>query len=377
MAKLLISDLPIIVSLEIHAGPEQQAIMVEIMEDAWKGMLVKEPADRCNKLPSPSELRRKILVKVKNASSTTLKDSTSVAQRVRSQSSSSESESQKASHDMAKKQKKSKIIESLSKLAVWTRAFHFKSLSAPEATMPTHVFSLSEKKLMELHESQGLTLFSHNRTFLMRAFPSGMRVSSSNLDPAVFWRKGVQMVALNWQKPDEGMMLDKGMFEGSGGWVLKPKGYRGYYPGATVLSDESQADAVQHKKLSLGIEVFAGQDIPLHTSGDKPDGFYPYVKCELHVEKPEERSGAPIEGGGKVKEGEYKRRTKTSKGIEPDFGGEKMEFLGIPNVVEELSFVRLVLPWLRMRQGINKTLCDKSQSRSKIQDKSGVIATFI
>ena len=168
-----------------------------------------------------------------------------------------------------------------------------------------------------------------------------MRVSSSNLDPSVFWRKGVQIVALNWQKYDEGMMLNQGMFADSGGWVLKPKGYRGSrMKKERELSHESQADAITHKTLSMTVEIIAGQDIPLPRGDKRPHGFHPYVKCELHVEKPEERSGAPIEGGGKSKEGEYKMRTKTSKGIEPEFGGEKMQFLEIVGVVEELSFLR-------------------------------------
>ena len=106
------------------------------------------------------------------------------------------------------------------------------------------------------------------------------------------------------------------------------------------LSHESQADAVVHMTLSLTIEIIAGQAIPLPTGDRRPHGFHPYVKCELHVEKPEERSGAPIEAEGKSKGGEYKMRTKTSKGIEPDFGGEKVEFLKVAGVVEELSFLR-------------------------------------
>ena len=196
---------------------------------------------------------------------------------------------------------------------------------------------------MEVHESQGPTLFSHNRNFLMRAYPSGMRVSSSNLDPSVFWRKGVQIVALNWQKYDEGMMLNQGMFADSGGWVLKPKGYRGAANDRErELSHESQADAIFHKSLSLTIEVIAGQDIPLPIGDKRPHGFHPYVKCELHVEKPEERSGAPIEGGGKSKEGEYKARTKASKGVEPDFGGEELQFLKIAGVSTFLSISFLV-----------------------------------
>lgn len=199
---------------------------------------------------------------------------------------------------------------------------------------------------MEVHQSCGPTLFSHNRNYLMRAYPSGLRVSSSNLDPSVFWRKGVQMVALNWQKWDEGMMLNEGMFAGEGGWVLKPEGYRSINQQRknAAISHESQADAIAHKTLDLVITVYAGQAIPLPTGDESVRGFHPYVKCELHVEKPEERTGAPIEEGGKSKGGEHKRHTKTKHGIEPDFGGERLEWAGIPYVVEQLSFLRFETP---------------------------------
>ncbi|KAL8823257.1 MAG: hypothetical protein Q9191_006026 [Dirinaria sp. TL-2023a] len=348
-AAFVASDLPVIVSLEVHCSREQQEIMVEIIEQSWKGMLVRVPPEPCQELPSPAQLRGKLLVKVKYvkpevAKKKVVRESVQKQlQREKSRSSSSESENQDAVDGTEEKKKKSSIIESLSSLGVYTRSYHFKSLACAEALVPTHVFSLSEKKLMEVHESHGPTLFSHNRNFLMRAFPSGMRVSSSNLDPSVFWRKGVQIVALNWQKYDEGMMLNRGMFAGSGGWLLKPRGYRGTAREATKegLSHQSQADAIKHWTLSLTVDVIAGQDIPLPIGDSRASGFHPYVKCELHVEKQEERSGASIEGGGRSKDGEYKMRTQTSKGVEPDFsGGERIEFLNIPEVVPELSFMR-------------------------------------
>ncbi|KAL9046943.1 MAG: hypothetical protein Q9214_000359 [Letrouitia sp. 1 TL-2023] len=337
------SDLPVIVSLEVHAGKEQQAIMVEIIEESWKGFLVEHPDSEVKRLPSPGELRCKILIKVKYvAPEKTAVEASGVAKptpnRNISFSSSSDSDNKE---DEAMKKKKRSITESLSSLGIYTRSYHFKNLNTSEAAHPCHIFSLSEKKLMEMHESHGPSLFSHNRNYLMRAFPSGMRVSSSNLDPSVFWRKGVQIVALNWQRIDEGTMLNEGMFAGSGGWILKPSGYRGERSNDTAaISDESQADAIAHKTLSLKIKIYAGQNLPLPIGDHNPNGFHPYVKCELHVEKPEERSGAPIEGGGKIKEGEYKQKTKPSRGIDPDFCGEEMDFLDIPGVVEELSFVR-------------------------------------
>ena len=327
--------------------------MVEIIQQSWKGMLVSTPPELCQALPTPGELRGKILVKVKyvkpeTAKKNALKESTPDLKRQGSNSSSSGSENQNATVGEEKK-KKSSIIEPLSAFGVYTRSYHFSSLTSSEALVPTHVFSLSEKKLMEIHESHGPTLFSHNRNFLMRAFPSGMRVSSSNLDPSVFWRKGVQIVALNWQKYDEGMMLNQGMFAGSGGWVLKPKGYRGK-ANKKEMGKESQADVISHRTVSLTVDVIAGQDIPLPIGDTRPSGFHPYVKCELHVEKPEERSGAPIEREGRSKEGEYKMVTKTSKGPEPDFGGERMEFLKVSGVVEELSFLRYVCPSIELIQ---------------------------
>ena len=355
------SELPVIVSLEVHAGAEQQEIMVEIMKSVWRDFLIPLPVSDCTALPSPDSLRRKILVKVKytdpkKAAAKLQPGKDPVSSDLRSKStggsssSASENEDLRAADDRKKKKKKSSIVPSLSGLGIYTRAYHFKSLAAPEATLPTHVFSLSEKKVMEVHASSGPTLFSHNKNYLMRAFPSGMRVRSDNLDPSVFWRKGVQMEALNWQRWDEGMMLNEGMFSGSSGYVLKPNGYLGMptLSASPGLSRESQADAIAHRTLTLSVEIFAAQSIPLPCGDTRPSGFHPYVKCELHVEKPAERTGEPIEKGGKAKEGEYKWRSRTMKGTDVDYGAEKVDFKEIPGVVEELSFLRyLQSPLLR------------------------------
>lgn len=214
------SDFPVIVSLEVHASAEQQEIMVDIMISTWKGLLVSLPVPQNAALPSLESLLRKILIKVKytdpKKAAAKLRPAKNIVSsdirsnsRGGSSSSASDNEELHAADDPKKKKGKHSIVPSLSALGIYTRAYHFKSLTAPEATLPTHVFSLSEKKLMEVHASSGPTLFSHNRNYMMRAFPSGMRVRSDNLDPSVFWRKGVQMVALNWQRWDEGMMLNE------------------------------------------------------------------------------------------------------------------------------------------------------------------------
>ncbi|KAK7549668.1 PLC-like phosphodiesterase [Phyllosticta paracitricarpa] len=340
------SQLPVIVSLEVHTSPEQQESMVDIMLETWKDYLIHNISDadwevpEKLRLPTLRELLHKILVKVKyspvkrDAGAEAQENETEELQKLETAASSSSSD--EASPEQ-KKKPKAKIIQALSKLGVYTRGCHFNGFTSPEATIPTHIFSLSEGRLMEAHQQSPVELFSHNKKYLMRAYPKGTRISSSNLDPPLFWRQGVQVVALNWQKWDEGMMLNEGMFASTGGWVLKPTGYRSNSPA------ERHLHALNYGTLDLTIEVFAGQDIPWPESDKaKTDkGFRPYIKCELHVEKPEERHGAPVPGDGKSKEGEHKVRTKTSRGSDPDFGREVIKFEQVPGVTPELSFVRL------------------------------------
>lgn len=216
----VVTDTPLIVSLETHCSPEQQMTMVAIMKETWAGLLLPEPEEDAKHLPSPAELRGKILVKVKYAPP---------------EGGSPTPEADEAAPPGEKKKKPSKIIQALSRLGIYLRGVSFKSLTQPEATMPAHIFSLSENGVMEVHEKNARELFDHNRRYLMRAYPSGLRIRSSNLDPVVFWRKGIQIVALNWQNWDEGMMLNEGMFAGTSGYVLKPEGITPFPPNRGTL----------------------------------------------------------------------------------------------------------------------------------------------
>jgi len=218
------SDLPLIVSLEVHCSPEQQEAMVHIMEQTWQGLLLPTPKEDAQSLPAPGDLRGKILVKVKYAPPNQPEGGDVTPPSEPDEAAAAAAASAAAAGKKPPANKASKIIQALSRLGIYTRGVSFKSLTQPEAAMPTHIFSLSEGGVMEVHEKQRKALFDHNRHFLMRAYPSGLRIRSSNLDPAVFWRKGIQIVALNWQNWDEGMMLNEGMFAGTGGYVLKPVG---------------------------------------------------------------------------------------------------------------------------------------------------------
>ncbi|KFY30614.1 hypothetical protein V494_08094, partial [Pseudogymnoascus sp. VKM F-4513 (FW-928)] len=184
---------------------------------------------------------------------------------------------------------KARIHPLLSALGIYTHSSHFSSLTAASATIPSHIYSLSENDILDLFAASPNALLAHNQRYMMRAYPAGFRVDSSNPDPSVFWRKGIQMAALNWQVWDEGTMLNEAMFADSDGWVLKPPGMR---EGGEVAELDSKK--VEGKLMDLRIKIFAAQRI----LGEKE--LRARVKVEVHAERAGEKAGE-----------EWKRHTET------------------------------------------------------------------
>ncbi len=347
------NPLPIIVSLEVHADTEQQEVMVKIMKDEWGELLLDkahEGVDPRLRVPPLEDLKNKTLIKVKKTPSKTMvPNGTSSSLGLPLNRFTEDAGSGPDEDRVTIKAKKVKICESLSNLAIYTYSEHFASFDDRSAKTPSHIFSLDDTDIALLHQNHHRELFHHNRFFFMRAYPNAKHVDSSNPDPSKCWRKGVQMVALNWQHLDEAMMLNSAMFAGENGWVLKPPGYR------SSDSTSCQAETQLHKTLDLKITILAGQHIPLPNmrkgqpppttavSGKANTAFRPMVKCDLHVEKPSERC-EELTAAVKVKEDQLKQRTTPRETDQPDWGptGETISFNAVPMVVEELSFVRYV-----------------------------------
>jgi hypothetical protein len=150
-----VSNLPLIVSLEVHTCPEQQEVMVELMTDYWKGMLIDIPTDPATSsdqinLPSLKDLERKILVKVKRSSHPVTVTSdykptalqapvpplkqTMSAESVASTNSTETEETPDGEKKPA--QPKPKVIETLSKMGVYFGGYHFKGLDSPGNQCP-------------------------------------------------------------------------------------------------------------------------------------------------------------------------------------------------------------------------------------------------
>lgn len=348
------NDLPIIISLEIHTDNEQQEVMVKIMKQVWEGLLVDKPHDGFDprfRVPNLEDVMKKILIKVKRAPTSI---SSSVAKAGPTPAIYAEVDGpalsgNKSLHRSTKSAPASPaliqsatngrdpICENLKELGVYTRSEKFEGFSTPQAKRPSHIFSVSENALLDLGLKQSEAMFLHNKNYFMRAYPNVVRVDSSNPDPSPFWRQGVQMVAMNWQYMDEGMMLNEGMFAGENGWILKPPGYQSASKGVTTKSGASASGT-----LDLSITIFLAQHIPTRSNGtDGEDAklaraLRPVIKAELHVDRPD------VGKDPNFSEQSYKKKTSVKKTDHPVYGanGEVLRFMGIPAVVEDLGFVR-------------------------------------
>ncbi|KAG6107772.1 hypothetical protein E4U13_006807 [Claviceps humidiphila] len=136
-----------------------------------------------------------------------------------------------------------------------------------------HLINVSESGLSSHLPAEATAVAAHNAKHLMRVFPKGTRISSSNLKPVPFWGIGAQICALNWQTYGTSNQLNDALFNGSGGYILKPAPLRHGGDGNLFSSG-------QRKKLRL--HVAGATDVPPNEGRDLDSTLKPYLTCQLH-----------------------------------------------------------------------------------------------
>jgi phosphatidylinositol phospholipase C delta len=111
--------------------------------------------------------------------------------------------------------------QGLADLLVYTVGVKCRGINKKERYAIEHMFSLSEKKMdkmlkegsiyyagpddSEHANTEGsvsggmLDLIKHTQTHLVRTYPKGTRLKSTNYIPHRYWAAGAQLVAINWQ----------------------------------------------------------------------------------------------------------------------------------------------------------------------------------
>jgi phosphatidylinositol phospholipase C delta len=84
--------------------------------------------------------------------------------------------------------------------------------------------SLSEQQLAKLADHHGTEIVRFTQRNLLRIYPKGTRVTSSNYNPFLGWVHGAQMVAFNMQGYGRALWLMHGFYKANGGcgYVKKP-----------------------------------------------------------------------------------------------------------------------------------------------------------
>ncbi|CAG8955825.1 hypothetical protein HYFRA_00011694 [Hymenoscyphus fraxineus] len=280
---------------------------------------------------------------------------------------SSTSDSESLTEDIARakesnrKNKTSNIVKELGVLGVYSAGLKFRGFDSPESKEFNHIFSFMEstfdKNSRTAEEKRAIT--RHNMRYMMRVYPNGWRVASTNFDPLKYWRRGVHMVALNWQTYDLGMQMNDAMFAGGtdqSGYVLKPSDLREIKMIPTV-PEEAGAGHIkrERKNVNFSIAVISAQQL-MRPKGLAPNrSVDPYVEVEVYHadDKTKDNKGVVGAGGLDASAGKkdgasglgtpHRRRTQIVKenGFNPVFDDEfRFE---LTTKYEDLVFVRFTV----------------------------------
>jgi len=251
------SPYPIIISAEVHCGLTQQDMLANIMKSVFGAALVSAPVDsrpKIDVLPSPEELKGRVLLKAKNlyvsesepldskdvtadveTSETTTSDQDvlsdvkselkKVGNKVLGRVGNRRTSFTKSGHtppqlgsrtpttnSEEKDKKKVKMSFELLALLVYTVGVKCRGINKKETYAPEHVFSLSENTANKLLKDNMMDLIKHNQDHVVRIYPKGVRISSTNYDPHRYWSAGAQLVSLNWQTCGIGLSLLSGAY---------------------------------------------------------------------------------------------------------------------------------------------------------------------
>ncbi|KAL1882989.1 hypothetical protein VTK73DRAFT_511 [Phialemonium thermophilum] len=387
---------PLFVSLEVRCSFATQENMARIMLDIFGDKLVLKPLDPdSDRLPTPSQLSGRILIKVKkpqqpddsrgmesvgrrrgnsftsplqrpvtfeNGSlpgspilspigSASRKMSTKINTiaegRVPPTPSSNPSECDSDSEKDSTNKPINKINPILGNMGVYCAGIHFDGFDAPEAKTFNHIFSFKEKTFAKNSQpgEKKRSMFRHNMRFLMRVYPNGSRISSNNFNPLIYWKRGVQMVALNWQTFDLGMQLNHAMFSSGtdqSGYVLKPIELREFQVMPNNAGD--WATKRQRKNINFTVDVISAQQLMRPYNLGEKRSLDPYVEVEVFLADDKRNKIDYANNGGTNNSSQLqcylKRRTRLVKenGFNPEFN-ESMNF-NFTTKYPDLVFVR-------------------------------------
>ncbi|OIT38904.1 PREDICTED: phosphoinositide phospholipase C 2-like [Nicotiana attenuata] len=318
------SEYPVVITLEDHLTPDLQAKVAEMITQTFGDMLFS-PSECLKELPSPESLKKRIMISTKppkeylQAKEVKEKD----ASKKGAEDDSDEGEDDEDDEGDPKSEKNA---ASEYKRLIAIHAGKGKGgLSDWLRVDPNNVrrLSLSEPALEKAVDTHSKEIIRFTQQNLLRVYPKGIRVDSSNYDPFVGWMHGAQMVAFNMQGYGRSLWLMHGMFRANGGcgYVKKPDLLLTAGPNNEVFDPTKKLPV----KTTLKVTVYMGdgwdKDFDqTHFDTYSPPDFYAKVGI----------AGVPADA--------IKKKTKTMDDNWIPTWDEQFEF---PLTVPELALLRI------------------------------------
>uniref|UniRef100_A0A3B3CKT8 Phosphoinositide phospholipase C n=1 Tax=Oryzias melastigma TaxID=30732 RepID=A0A3B3CKT8_ORYME len=333
------SDYPVILSFENHCKPQQYK-MAKYCEEIFGDLLLKQPLESHpiepgRPLPSPNDLKRKILIKNKRLKPEVEQEQLEAFKKHMEAGETNTPAIIMGEEDDAEVAEDSEealiaqytyegattnIHPFLSAMVNYAQPVKFQSFDVAERNIHYNMSSFNESVGLGYLKTNAIEFVSYNKRQMSRIYPKGGRVDSSNYMPQIFWNAGCQMVSLNFQTPDLAMQLNQGKFEYNGScYLLKPDFMRRSDRMFDPFS-ETPVDGVIAATCS--VQVFSGQFL-----SDKKIGTY--VEVDMY--------GLPTDTIRK----EFRTRMVMNNGLNPAYNEEPFVFRKV--ILPDLAVLRIAV----------------------------------
>ena len=269
------SPYPIILSIENHCSLRQQDVMADMMKNVFGDKLQLPLHEATAMLPSPEDLKFKILIKGKK-NKDEVHDDDDDEDDVAGHSKDGDNEP-KANFKNKKNLEHNKSHEGVSadlSAITFLSATKVKEFNASSAALEADkMCSYSEGKTLKYvnRRTTVAAWINHNKKHLSRIYPAGTRVDSSNYLPTAGWAAGAQLVALNYQTHDLAYHVNFGKFlaNGSCGYVLKPDYMR-------------VPEAAPAPGIILFLHLLSGSQLPKPVLAESGEVIDPFLLLHVH-----------------------------------------------------------------------------------------------
>ncbi|XP_020578229.1 phosphoinositide phospholipase C 6-like isoform X1 [Phalaenopsis equestris] len=304
------SPYPVVITLEDHLTPHLQAKVAEMVIETFGEMLYYPNSETHEVFPSPESLKRRIILSTKppkeyletlsskkekeyqNRSISIEEDDWGELPDMKAQIESYEHEDDKSDQDAAdddlaaEDDDEHKIRQAPApeyKHLITIRAGKPKGSLKDALKVDSNTvrrLSLSEQELAKAAASHGPDLVRFTQRNMLRIYPKGTRVTSSNYNPLIGWMHGAQMVAFNMQGYGRSLWLMHGFYKANGGcgFVKKPDFMLQDGPHGEVFNPRANLPI----KKTLKVKVYLGDGWRLdfkqtHFDAYSPPDFYTKV----------------------------------------------------------------------------------------------------